>query len=108
MLTRARWKKVKFANDRSVPFLAYNGAHGASTTLAAMDGGIEIYLENLSGVEVSKDGETATIGGGTGSKLVIDTLWEAGKQTGKRKCPYLRHSVSQRCTSTPVLTTWHQ
>lgn len=90
-----------------MPFLAYNTAHGASTTLAAMDGGIEIYLENLSGVEVSEDGKTATIGGGTGSKLVIDTLWEAGKQTGEcGKFLHLRRPVSLFCTSTEVLTRW--
>lgn len=66
-----------------MPFLAYNGVHGAITTLGKMDSGIEIYLSQLSGVEVAADGKTAKIGGGTGSKLVTDTLWKAGKQTGK-------------------------
>ncbi|GJC83598.1 FAD-linked oxidoreductase chyH [Colletotrichum liriopes] len=72
---------VKFANEKSVPFLAYNGMHGAITTLGKMDSGIEIYINQLSGVEVASDGKTAKIGGGTRSKLVTDTLWEAGKQT---------------------------
>lgn len=74
---------MKFANKRDVPFLAYNTAHGALTTLAAMDHGIEIYLENLSSVKVSEDGKTAEIGGGTVSKVVTDTLWAEGKQAGK-------------------------
>ncbi|EFQ34776.1 hypothetical protein CGRA01v4_01721 [Colletotrichum graminicola] len=51
-----------------------------------MDSGIEIYINQLSGVEVSEDGKTAKIGGGTGSKLVTDTLWEAGKQTVTGTC----------------------
>ncbi|PGH03423.1 hypothetical protein AJ80_08671 [Polytolypa hystricis UAMH7299] len=74
---------VKFANQRKLPFLAYNGAHGAVTTLGKMDHGIEILMHQLSSVEIAKDGKTAKVGGGTMSKTVTDTLWEAGKQTGK-------------------------
>ncbi|CCF44955.1 FAD binding domain-containing protein [Colletotrichum higginsianum] len=74
---------VKFANEKSLPFLAYNGMHGAITTLGKMESGVEIYINQLSGVEVASDGKTAKIGGGTRSKLVTDTLWEAGKQTGE-------------------------
>ncbi|KAK1994329.1 FAD-binding domain-containing protein [Colletotrichum falcatum] len=77
---------VKFANEKSVPFLAYNGVHGAITTLGRMDSGIEIYINQLSGVEVSENGKTAKIGGGTRSKLVTDTLWGAGKQTVTGTC----------------------
>jgi hypothetical protein len=47
-----------------------------------MDHGIEIYLNQLNKVEVAADGKTATIGGGTQSKKVTDTLWAANKQTG--------------------------
>lgn len=68
-----------------MPFLAYNGVHGALTTLGEMGYGIEIFMQQLSSVEIAKDGETVTIGGGTMSKLVTDTLWEAGKQAGKSK-----------------------
>ncbi len=65
-----------------VPFLAYNGAHGSITTLGRMDYGVEIYLGQLSSVQIALDGNTVTIGGGTNSKLLTDTLWGAGKQTG--------------------------
>lgn len=75
--------QVKFANYKKVPFLAYNSAHGALTTLGRMTHGIEIYLDQLSSVEVAEDGQTAKIGGGTVSKAVTDQLWAAGKQTGK-------------------------
>ncbi|RBR04649.1 uncharacterized protein FIESC28_11514 [Fusarium coffeatum] len=72
---------VKYANKKNLPFLAYNSAHGAITTLGQMTQGIEIYLNQLSGVEIAEDGKSVTILGGTKSKLVTHTLWEAGKQT---------------------------
>ena len=65
-----------------MPFLAFNTAHGAITTLGRMDHGIEIYLNQLNDVKISPDGKTVKIGGGTVSKKVTDTLWAAGKQTG--------------------------
>ncbi|CAI7592387.1 unnamed protein product [Penicillium viridicatum] len=77
---------VKFANKKGLPFLAWNSAHGAMTTLGQMDSGIEIYLDQLSGVEIAEDGKTVTIAGGTKSKLVTDTLWAAGKQTVTGAC----------------------
>ncbi|KAL4728692.1 FAD-linked oxidoreductase chry5 [Fusarium chlamydosporum] len=72
---------VKFANKKNLPFLAYNSAHGAITTLGKMTQGIEIYLNQLTGVEIAKDGKSVTIAGGTKSKQVTHTLWESGKQT---------------------------
>ncbi|KAM0273208.1 hypothetical protein ACHAQH_008399 [Verticillium albo-atrum] len=77
---------VKFANQKEVPFLAFNTAHGALTTLGRMSHGIEIDLEQLSSVEVADNGKTATIGGGTVSKAVTDGLWAAGKQTVTGTC----------------------
>jgi hypothetical protein len=47
-----------------------------------MEHGIEIYLNQLNTVEVAADGKTVTIGGGTQSKKVTDTLWASNKQTG--------------------------
>jgi hypothetical protein len=48
-----------------------------------MDHGIEIYLNQLSSINIAKDGKTVKIGGGVHSKNVTDALWEAGKQTGE-------------------------
>lgn len=48
-----------------------------------MDYGIEILLSKLNSITIAKDGKTATIGGGVMSKNLTDTLWAAGKQTGK-------------------------
>ncbi|EEQ35787.1 FAD binding domain-containing protein [Microsporum canis CBS 113480] len=77
---------VKFAGMKNMPFLAYNAAHGAITTLGKMTSGVEIYLDQLSSVDVANDGKTVTIAAGTKSKLVTDTLWDAGKQTVTGAC----------------------
>lgn len=74
--------QVKFAGKEDLPFLTYNGVHGAITTIGKMDHGIEIFLKQLDSVELSEDGSTAKIGGGIGAKALIDKLWEEGKQTG--------------------------
>jgi FAD/FMN-containing dehydrogenase len=78
--------QVRIANKCSIPFLAYNGVHGAITTLGRMDWGIAINLNKLSSVAVASNGETATIAGGTNSKVVIDALWAADKQTVTGTC----------------------
>ncbi|KAH6658340.1 FAD binding domain protein [Truncatella angustata] len=77
---------VKFANHLGIPILAFNGAHGSLTTLGKFDCGIEIYLSKLSSVNVSEDGQTATIGGGTLAINVTNELWDAGKQTVTGTC----------------------
>ncbi|PYI01617.1 FAD-binding domain-containing protein [Aspergillus sclerotiicarbonarius CBS 121057] len=77
---------VQFANHKNVPFLTYNGVHGALISLGEMTHGIAIYMGQLSSVEVAQDGKTAKIGGGTMSKVVTDELWAAGKQTVTGTC----------------------
>ncbi|KAK4184400.1 hypothetical protein QBC35DRAFT_540460 [Podospora australis] len=81
-------KVVEVANRCDIPFLAYNGVHGALTTLGQMTWGIAINLRKLSGVTISPDGQTATVLGGTNSKVLIDALWAQGKQavTGTCEC----------------------
>jgi FAD/FMN-containing dehydrogenase len=75
--------QVEFANEHNIPFLAYNGHHGALTTLGRMNYGIDIYLPQLNSVSIAKDGKTATIGGGVNVKNLTDALGAAGKQTGE-------------------------
>ncbi|KAN0112381.1 FAD binding domain containing protein [Hyaloscypha variabilis] len=77
---------VNFANQYSLPFLTTNGVHGSITTLGKMTHGIEIHLSQLSGITISQDGQTATIGGGVIAKNLTDTLWAAGKQTVTGTC----------------------
>ncbi|KAI0139092.1 FAD binding domain protein [Hypoxylon sp. NC0597] len=77
---------VKYANERKVPYLAVTGGHGAITTVGKMQNGIEIWMHQLSSVNISSDSNTATIGGGTLSKTVTDVLWASGKQTVTGGC----------------------
>lgn len=76
-------KIVRYANERNIPFLAVNGGHGAITTVGKMEYGIQIWMRQLRAISIAKDGRSATFGGGVLSKNVTDTLWAAGKQTGK-------------------------
>ena len=76
---------MKYANQKGLPFLVFNGAHGAITTLGKMTHGIEIYMNQLGSVQIAEDGQTATFGGGIMAKNVTDALWAAGKQTGQSK-----------------------
>jgi len=48
-----------------------------------MTNGIEILLKKLNTVTISKDGQSATIGGGVMSHDLTAALWKSGKQAGK-------------------------
>lgn len=74
--------KVKYANANDIPFLAVNTGHGALASLGGIQHGIEIWLDQLDSIAIAEDGKTATFGGGVKSGMIIDALWEAGKQTG--------------------------
>lgn len=75
--------KIKYANTSRIPFLAYSGGHGAIAGLDSVQNGIQISLTKLDSVEISETGTTATFGGGILTKKAIETLWNAGKQTGR-------------------------
>ncbi|KAM0561153.1 hypothetical protein ACHAPJ_003657 [Fusarium lateritium] len=72
---------VKFANSWNAPFLAISSGHGRITTMKNMQNGIEIWMNQLNSIDVSEDGTTAQIDGGTLAKSIVDTLWKSGKQT---------------------------
>lgn len=73
---------VKYANERNLPFLAVNNAHGAIITTGKVELGIMIWMRKLSSIRIAEDGRSATFGGGILDKAVTDGLWAAGKQTG--------------------------
>jgi FAD/FMN-containing dehydrogenase len=77
--------QIYFANQHDIPFLAVSGGHGAVTSLARINQGIEIWLSQMNSVSIAPDGNTATFGGGVSSKEVTDALWAVKKQTGKHK-----------------------
>lgn len=69
-----------------LPWLAISGHHGAINSLGTFGYGIQISMENFNEIEISSDGQTALIGGGTLSKNITDTLWTLGKQTVTGAC----------------------
>ncbi|ETS85960.1 hypothetical protein PFICI_03985 [Pestalotiopsis fici W106-1] len=77
---------VKFANQFNLPFLAISGKHGAITSIGQMQTGIEIWMDQLNNITISESGDSARIGGGSLSKKVLDTLWDASKQTVTGGC----------------------
>ncbi|KAI1084318.1 FAD binding domain protein [Whalleya microplaca] len=77
---------VKYGNEKNIPYLPVNGGHGAIITVGKMQGGIQIWMDDLNTVEIADDGKSAKIGGGTLSKTITDTLWAAGKQTSTGAC----------------------
>lgn len=74
---------IKFANANNKPYLAVNNGHGAITTVGKLQNGVQIWMRQLNSVKIAEDGKTATFGAGILSKDVTDSLWAAGKQTGK-------------------------
>ena len=64
-----------------MPFVAISGKHGYSDYLGRVKHGVGINLRKLNGVEVAKDGTSATIGGGIVTKQLVDALWEKGKMS---------------------------
>ncbi|KAJ6172805.1 hypothetical protein N7470_001872 [Penicillium chermesinum] len=72
-------KKGQICHKQGLPFLVYNGVHGAPGILGKMTHGVGIAMNQLSSVQVAEDGKTATMGGGTMSKVVTDKLWAAGQ-----------------------------
>ncbi|KAK9774059.1 putative FAD-binding PCMH-type domain-containing protein [Seiridium cardinale] len=96
--------EVKFANERDIPYLAVNGGHGAITTVGRLKNGIQIWMKNLSSVDIADGGSTAKIGGGTRSKHVTDALWKAGKQTGESlQCIIVVELLTGACECTSIL-----
>ncbi|KFY38282.1 hypothetical protein V495_06663, partial [Pseudogymnoascus sp. VKM F-4514 (FW-929)] len=77
---------VQQANKFGHPWLAVSGHHGAINSLGTFKQGIQISMESLNAIELSPDGRTARIGGGTLSKHITDTLWAKGKQTVTGAC----------------------
>lgn len=76
-------KKVRFSNEHSRPFLAISGGHGETWNKGLVKNGIGISMTKLAYVNVSGDGTSATIGGGSKTGGVIRALWSQGKQAGK-------------------------
>ncbi|GAP83928.1 putative 6-hydroxy-d-nicotine oxidase [Rosellinia necatrix] len=79
---------VRIADKFNIPFVARSGGHGATESLADAQSAIQVDFRKLNQVKLSKDGKSATIGGGATGKHVIDELAAVGKRavTGICEC----------------------
>lgn len=71
-------KTVQLARQHDIPFLATGGRHGFSTTLHALDQGLEIDLSQLDSVEIDDTNATVTIGAGVVVDDILDPIYDAG------------------------------
>lgn len=74
---------VTIANRFSIPFLAVSGTHGWTRTLDKLPYGIQINMRRLNTTTLSRDGKTATVGGGTLQYEITRSLFAKGKYAGK-------------------------
>ncbi|KAF2124492.1 FAD-binding domain-containing protein [Dothidotthia symphoricarpi CBS 119687] len=70
---------VTFANRLNIPFLAVSGTHGWTKTLNKMPYGIQINMRKLNTTILSRDGKTATVGGGTLQYEITRSLFAKGR-----------------------------
>ncbi|KAL4928009.1 FAD-binding oxidoreductase [Aspergillus undulatus] len=73
-------KIVKYCNENSVDFLAYNRGHGNPTSLSSFNG-IQISIGSLNKITVQPDGNSAWLQGGVYDGPVNRYLWEKGYET---------------------------
>ncbi|KAJ3572917.1 hypothetical protein NPX13_g4887 [Xylaria arbuscula] len=67
-------KVVKYCNENSIEFLAYSRGHGMTTTLANMQGGVEINLSQLTDVTIQPGKKTAVLQGGAYADKILTTI----------------------------------
>ncbi|KAK1832578.1 FAD-binding domain-containing protein [Podospora conica] len=80
---------VRFANTHSLPFLAVDGAHGATAALSKMHHGIAISFVRMKTVTLLPGGRLARLDPGLTNGDLVRALWAQGKQTstGRGMCP---------------------
>jgi FAD/FMN-containing dehydrogenase len=73
---------VKLANRFSIPFLAISGGHAWTNTLKNFPYGIQINMRKLNTTVLSRDGSTATVGGGILQHELTRSLFAKNKYAG--------------------------
>ncbi|KAL1881221.1 hypothetical protein Daus18300_001072 [Diaporthe australafricana] len=78
--------KVSVAHD--IPFLATGAGHGASSTLARLQEGVQIDLSSFKTVQLDASNNVLQVGGAAVFSQLYDPLFEAGKELplGNAKC----------------------
>jgi hypothetical protein len=96
--------QVRYANTNDMPFVAISGKHGYSNSLGKVKHGVGINLRKLNSVKVTKDGRSATIGGGILTKRMVEALWEKGKLSSKLS--FLQHRGKDWSNIQSVYSGW--
>ncbi|OAA45676.1 FAD-binding, type 2 [Metarhizium rileyi] len=73
---------IKYANRRSMPFLAVSGGHGWSSSLNNVRNGIQINMRKLNTTRLRDEGNSAIVGGGTMQYEITAALFNSGKRAG--------------------------
>ena len=63
----------------NIRFLAVNRGHGTALGLSTVSNGIEIYMRALDSMDISEDGQSASMGGGVYQDQFVNFLWGHGK-----------------------------
>lgn len=79
---------VKYANAAGIPYLAFNGTHGAQHALLKFKDGIGITTSKMNSLTISEDdgGKTAVFKGSWLSGHARDELYKLGKRTTLGSC----------------------
>ena len=78
---------MRFANKHCIPFLAVNGAHGHTSTLGKMHGGIAISFRRMKNIDISRSGDYALLDPGLTNGDLVRYLWARGKHAGEHTIP---------------------
>jgi FAD/FMN-containing dehydrogenase len=78
---------VKLAQRYNIPFLATGGRHSYTTTIQALQNGLEIDLGNLNTLKVNAAARTLTVGPGVRVGSIFEPLYAAGLEIRKRPRP---------------------
>ncbi|KAG9231838.1 FAD binding domain-containing protein [Amylocarpus encephaloides] len=78
---------VRYANRKSIPFLTVNTGHGSTISLGKFKG-IQIYMNPLNKITISRDKKSALFQGGVYGQQIISYLWGKGyvAMTGSCGC----------------------
>jgi FAD/FMN-containing dehydrogenase len=78
--------KIIYANANNKPFHAISGAHAITAYLNKVENAVGIFMRGMDNITITKNGDTALIGGGILNGDVLDYLWAHKKQTMTTAC----------------------
>ncbi|KAK8091032.1 hypothetical protein PG994_000537 [Apiospora phragmitis] len=78
---------VTYARDSNISILTTGRGHGYTTSLARVQGGINLDLGKFDSIHVDSGAKTMTIGGAVNGYQVATALQEAGMEIATPQCP---------------------